>query len=203
MASYTVKSGAEKEQFEAGAMRDNTDDKVRPSLIPLKWIRAVRSASDPDNIRKDADPTLLQEPFTAMCWTILYVALSEIQQEINPLLAPEFPGENDLGSNLLIAASLVNDIETEYEYKGLAPEMIWRLARHMTLGAKKYADWNWYSGFPHERTFESLMRHFVQWAADADEPDSEENIPPEEDHAAAVLFNLMCMWIHLKNGTHT
>jgi hypothetical protein len=61
--------------------------------------------------------------------------------------------------------------------------MFERLAIHLTKGAKKYAKRNWMlaSGTAElERFRESAVRHFVQWLNDE----------VDEDHAAAVLFNI-------------
>jgi hypothetical protein len=61
--------------------------------------------------------------------------------------------------------------------------MLGRLAKHLTLGAIKYTKRNWMLGDGAEemdRFRESAARHFAQWmAGDTD-----------EDHAAAVMFNL-------------
>lgn len=67
--------------------------------------------------------------------------------------------------------------------------LIWRpflkrIAMHLTKGAKKYGDHNWMkASSPEElaRFQESAFRHLVQWL------DGER----DEDHAAAVVFNLM------------
>lgn len=61
--------------------------------------------------------------------------------------------------------------------------MLARWAKHLTLGAKKYDKRNWMkaAGEPElNRFIESAARHFVQWMAG----------DKDEDHAAAVIFNL-------------
>lgn len=58
-----------------------------------------------------------------------------------------------------------------------------RWAVHLTKGAKKYAKRNWMkaSGIPeHDRFKESALRHFLQWYRGE----------IDEDHAAAVFFNI-------------
>jgi hypothetical protein len=61
--------------------------------------------------------------------------------------------------------------------------MLERWAIHLTKGAAKYAPDNWMKANSHEellRFRQSAARHFVQWMrGDTD-----------EDHAAAVFFNL-------------
>ena len=62
--------------------------------------------------------------------------------------------------------------------------MLKRWAELMTRGADKYGDRNWElaeSKEELERFKASAFRHFYQWI-------NEEN--PEEDHAAAVFFNI-------------
>lgn len=61
--------------------------------------------------------------------------------------------------------------------------MFERLARHLTLGAKKYTPRNWMKACTKEemeRFRESAVRHFVQWLRG----------DQDEDHAAAVMFNI-------------
>lgn len=63
-------------------------------------------------------------------------------------------------------------------------QLITRFAVQMTKGAKKYAPRNWELGIgidEYERAKASAFRHMMQWLTD-------EN---DEDHAAAVLFNIM------------
>ena len=61
--------------------------------------------------------------------------------------------------------------------------MFERWAQHLTTGAKKYAKRNWMKASEQvelDRFRESSLRHFFQWfTGDTD-----------EDHAAAVLFNI-------------
>jgi hypothetical protein len=63
-------------------------------------------------------------------------------------------------------------------------QFLTRVAMHMTRGADKYGDRNWELATGSEelnRFKESAWRHLMQWlAGDTD-----------EDHAAAVVFNLM------------
>lgn len=61
------------------------------------------------------------------------------------------------------------------------------LADLLERGAVKYGERNWELGQPTSRSFSSLLRHLMQWA-DGDD---------EEDHRAAVLFNMMSV-IHVE-----
>lgn len=64
-------------------------------------------------------------------------------------------------------------------------QMLTRFAVHMAKGAKKYADRNWENFSDHdalEHCKASALRHIVQWLCGTDDG---------EDHAAAVMFNLM------------
>lgn len=63
--------------------------------------------------------------------------------------------------------------------------MLKRWAIHMTKGAQKYGDRNWELACTQEeadRFRASAFRHFIQWI------DGER----DEDHAAAVFFNIQC-----------
>ncbi|MEK0325118.1 MAG: DUF5664 domain-containing protein [Nitrosopumilus sp.] len=62
--------------------------------------------------------------------------------------------------------------------------MLRRWAELMMRGADKYGENNWQfakTGEEHDRFVESALRHLYQWAHGED---------PEEDHAAAVFFNI-------------
>lgn len=63
-------------------------------------------------------------------------------------------------------------------------QLLTRCARHMALGARKYASRNWESFSDEaalERSKAGAMRHMFQWLTGMD----------DEDHAAAVVFNVM------------
>jgi len=70
---------------------------------------------------------------------------------------------------------------TEVPYE---QQLLTRWAMLMTRGAEKYGRRNWQlanSEEELERFKSSAFRHFVQWIANGE---------PDEDHAAAVLFNI-------------
>lgn len=61
-----------------------------------------------------------------------------------------------------------------------------RVALHMAKGAERYSDRNW-EKFQDEEALErakaSAFRHFMQWFTGED----------DEDHAAAIYFNVMAV----------
>ncbi len=70
--------------------------------------------------------------------------------------------------------------EGKPRYDLIGRHMLRRLANHMGLGAKKYGEHNWEKGQPVSRSYESALRHLLQWR-DGD---------TSEDHLAAVAFNI-------------
>jgi hypothetical protein len=73
---------------------------------------------------------------------------------------------------------LMYPLELPYE-----AQFITRYGLLLARGAEKYGDRNWESGYDpaaHARAKSSGMRHMVQWISGM----------RDEDHAAAVLFNL-------------
>jgi hypothetical protein len=56
-----------------------------------------------------------------------------------------------------------------------------RIAKHYEAGALKYGENNWKKGMPLTRYLDSAMRHLVKLLGGLD----------DEDHAAAVCWNLM------------
>ena len=91
----------------------------------------------------------------------------------------------DSGKRESFSSGMVRDTaDDKIDYTlALDGPMFKRLARHLTLGAKKYSKRNWMqaTGDAEAARFrESAVRHFIQWL------DGES----DEDHAAAVLFNI-------------
>jgi hypothetical protein len=64
----------------------------------------------------------------------------------------------------------------------LTPETLERYAKHMKQNEAKHGRRNWQKGgYPQEEYLESAMRHLVSlWKGDK-----------SEDHAAAVIFNMI------------
>lgn len=68
-------------------------------------------------------------------------------------------------------------------YDLIPPGPLRRLALLYARGAEKYDEHNWTKGIPVSRCIASLMRHVFQFiCGDTD-----------EDHGAAILFNVMCI----------
>ncbi len=91
----------------------------------------------------------------------------------------------DSGDRKQFASGMVRDTAANKTLFTLILDgpMFKRWAKHLTLGAIKYAKRNWMqANGPEEleRFRESAFRHFIQWY------DGE----VDEDHAAAVFFNI-------------
>lgn len=91
----------------------------------------------------------------------------------------------DSGRRESFTSGMVRDVSGDKTNIALVFDgpMLWRWAKHLTLGAIKYAKRNWMKGSGEaelERFKESAARHFAQWYRGDD----------DEDHAAAVLFNI-------------
>lgn len=91
----------------------------------------------------------------------------------------------DSGKREEFASGMVRDTSEDKVMYDLVLDgpMFERLARHLTGGAKKYAVRNWMQAKgPEEleRFRASAIRHFIQWW----------NSDFDEDHAAAVMFNI-------------
>ncbi len=91
----------------------------------------------------------------------------------------------DSGERQQFESGMVRDVEegkVDYSLIFDGP-MLERWAAHMTKGAKKYSARNWMKATGEaelERFKRSALRHLIQWLrGDTD-----------EDHAAAVMFNL-------------
>lgn len=91
----------------------------------------------------------------------------------------------DSGERIEFNSGMVRDVDTDKTNFALIADgpMLVRWAEHLTKGAKKYAARNWMlaSGVEEYNRFrESAFRHFMQWYLGED----------DEDHAAAVFFNI-------------
>lgn len=91
----------------------------------------------------------------------------------------------DSGERQVFATGMQRDSEQKDLRPDLIPgPMLVRWAELMGRGAKKYGDRNWEKAATAEelaRFRASAFRHFVQWFY---------GMNPEEDHAAAVFFNI-------------
>lgn len=91
----------------------------------------------------------------------------------------------DSGAREEFAGGMVRDVEdgkTDYTLILDGP-MFDRWAAHLTKGARKYEARNWMKAegqVEYERFKRSALRHFIQWFRGE----------TDEDHAAAVMFNI-------------
>lgn len=91
----------------------------------------------------------------------------------------------DSGERHEFSSGMVRDTSTnKIDYRlALDGPMFERWAEHMTKGAAKYKPRNWMlaeGGEELDRFRASAFRHFIQWM----------NGDTDEDHAAAVFFNI-------------
>lgn len=91
----------------------------------------------------------------------------------------------DSGQRRQFESGMVRDItDDKIDYSLIFDgPMLKRWATHLTRGAKKYDKRNWMKAAGQdelERFRESAARHFIQWM----------NGDDDEDHAAAVIFNI-------------
>lgn len=90
----------------------------------------------------------------------------------------------DSGARQEFETGAVRDTENDKpRYDLIPPTALKRLAMLYANGAKKYNEHNWTKGIPMSRCVASLMRHVFQFI--------EGDI--DEDHAAAIIFNVMCI----------
>ena len=68
-------------------------------------------------------------------------------------------------------------------------EELERVADLYARGAEKYGDDNWRKGQPMKRTFASLMRHIIAYSLGK----------RDEDHGAAVIWNMLSLMWHETN----
>jgi len=68
-------------------------------------------------------------------------------------------------------------------YDLIPPGPLERLAMLYTRGAEKYDEHNWTKGIPVSRCIASLLRHVYQFI----------KRDTDEDHGAAIIFNVMCI----------
>lgn len=75
-------------------------------------------------------------------------------------------------------------------YDLISPYATRRLAKWMELGAKKYADRNWEKGMPFSRYADAAKRHLDKFIMGME----------DEDHLAAVAFNVFAIMHHQELG---
>lgn len=88
----------------------------------------------------------------------------------------------DSGKRQQFSTGAVRDTAADKPRLGLiSPFFLRRLGAWLTLGAQKYAAWNWAKGMPYSRVVDSLERHLQAFKAGE----------TDEDHLAAVAANSM------------
>lgn len=118
-----------------------------------------------------------------------HVVSDQCQGEPWPPSTPTIPASQfqvkDSGKRQEFSSGMVRDTATDKVNVALVLDgpMFWRWAVHLTKGAVKYAKRNWMKAEGNEELEcfrESAFRHFIQWY----------NGEMDEDHAAAVFFNI-------------
>lgn len=91
----------------------------------------------------------------------------------------------DSGERILFKSGMNRDTQNgKPRFDLIYQPLLLRWAELMSRGAEKYGDNNWQlanSTEEADRFMASAWRHFYQWA---------NGLNPEEDHAAAVIFNI-------------
>lgn len=75
-------------------------------------------------------------------------------------------------------------------YDLISPFATRRLAKWMELGAEKYSSRNWEKGMPYSRYVDSAKRHLDKFVMGME----------DEDHLAAVAFNIFAIMHHQELG---
>lgn len=90
----------------------------------------------------------------------------------------------DSGHRQEFETGMRRDVQTgKPRYDLIPPRPLKRLAELYSRGAEKYGEWNWSKGAPYSRFVASTMRHLFQYIMGE----------RDEDHLAAVCFNVMAM----------
>lgn len=91
----------------------------------------------------------------------------------------------DSGERRLFDTGAVRDVTSgKPDYSLISPFAMKRLAMLMVRGAEKYGKFNWTKGMKFSVFWESFCRHSNQFYMQES---------PEEDHLAAILFNIMAI----------
>jgi hypothetical protein len=72
-------------------------------------------------------------------------------------------------------------------------DVTWEWAKVMTIGARKYAPYNWEKGFQYSRVFAALKRHIDLWYVGEDT--DEETGLSHLAHAMCCLSFLLAFWL--------
>ena len=170
-----VKDSGGEQLFSTGAKRDSQEGKSRPDLISPIFLQAVKEKSLPTEIN--------------------------LKEYVNIFLnSIDSYGLNHQEDDLITAAKsfmyIIHFQETMTFWPNsynLSPYFTSRLGYWLMLGAARYKERNWESGINLSRSYASLCRHKDQWL----------NNQQDEDHAGAILCNLMFLYhtkIMIDNG---
>ena len=167
-----------KQVFETGAQRDVETGKTDYTLLDWGFVRmAGDRSSTPFNVDE-----YLVYMLTAISARDCVVAWVDCVQHASQRVIHCFHMQN---SNL--------DKPPAYLISGWHPELLRRFADWLTKGAIKYSAHNWRKGIPFSRYYRACWRHWVSYC----NGETVEGDGTDVDHLAAVLFNLMGMWVLL------
>lgn len=100
----------------------------------------------------------------------------------------------DSGERRSFKTGAVRDTDVNKpRYDLIPPHALWRVAMLYTRGAAKYGENNWQKGIPSQQMLASAMRHMEAYRR-GDE---------EEDHLAAVVWNVLAMMQYEAEGRDT
>jgi hypothetical protein len=77
----------------------------------------------------------------------------------------------------------------------LPPAALEDLAQVLTMGAKKYGDWNWHGGIKYSRLYAATLRHLLAWW-DGDDLDAESGL----NHLAHAMCNVAFLLQFISEG---
>lgn len=89
----------------------------------------------------------------------------------------------------LVNSAAVKHDRDKPEFHHIPNEALTEIARALTFGAKKYADYNWRAGFSWYRPFNACMRHLWAWWGGEDK-DPESGLSHLAHAGANILFLL-------------
>jgi hypothetical protein len=101
----------------------------------------------------------------------------------------------DSGERRTFESGAVRDSdEGKPRYDLIPAQAMHRVAKLYARGAKKYGENNWQKGMPSQQVLASAMRHLEAYRrGDAD----------NEDHLAAVVWNILALMEYEEEGTDT
>jgi len=161
--SPTMRDSGTRQEFSTGAVRDAAGDKPPVGLLSPCWLWRLADAA----AAHEGQPNLDGTRTLMKAWAYLQ-AWRDGRADADWLALASW------NAMFVIAGRPLS-----LDFPPTAA--LRRLVAWLDLGAQKYNPRNWERGIPLARTTESTMRHMIAVAAGDD----------DEDHAAAVLCNLM------------